>query len=293
MPTDNIHQVTIDEVRALIPEDCSIGNDFLLFNSVRDMRIPDTFSRMNCLLLALCTHGYASYTVDTVNRRVAQGDIIIVNNGQVIGDFSLSDDCQGIAIMISEEFMQSIIAQVHELSQLFLFSRSHPVFHLQPYQQESILQYCKMIGHKVRDISHHFRRDTVRSLMTTMIYDVSNVIYHLQGEGSRRQTRGEAIFASFIQLVEQNYRHERRVGGYALQLGITPKYLSETIKAVSKRTPNDWIDNYVVMALRVQLRTSTKSIKEIAQEMHFPNQSFLGKYFKQHTGISPSQFRAG
>jgi hypothetical protein len=25
--------------------------------------------------------------------------------------------------------------------------------------------------------------------------------------------------------------------------------------------------------------------------LHFPNQSFLGKYFKEHAGLSPLQFR--
>ena len=75
------------------------------------------------------------------------------------------------------------------------------------------------------------------------------------------------------------------------ELRITAKYLSETVKQVSRRTPNDWIDNYVVMELRVQLKNTTKSIKEIAQEMCFPNQSFLGKYFKEHVGVSPMAYR--
>lgn len=39
------------------------------------------------------------------------------------------------------------------------------------------------------------------------------------------------------------------------------------------------------------LRNTTKSIKQIAEEMNFPNQSFLGKYFKEHVGMSPSQYR--
>ena len=45
------------------------------------------------------------------------------------------------------------------------------------------------------------------------------------------------------------------------------------------------------MELRVQLKNSRKSIKQIAQEMNFPNQSFLGKYFKEHVGMSPTEYR--
>ena len=35
----------------------------------------------------------------------------------------------------------------------------------------------------------------------------------------------------------------------------------------------------------------TNDLKEIAQELNFSNQSFLGKYFKEHVGMSPSEYR--
>jgi AraC-like DNA-binding protein len=124
-----------------------------------------------------------------------------------------------------------------------------------------------------------------------MFYDLSNVVQRMLNTDSMRQTRAEIIFTKFIKLLEGNFKQERRVGWYAEQLNITPKYLSETIKNVSRRTPNEWIDNYVTIEMRIQLRNSTKSIKEIAEEMNFANQSFLGKYFKEHVGISPSEYR--
>ena len=81
------------------------------------------------------------------------------------------------------------------------------------------------------------------------------------------------------------------MGWYAEQLNITPKYLSESVKSVSKRRPNDWIDNYVTMEIRVMLKNSTMTIKDIAAQLHFANQSFLGKYFKEHVGMSPKEYR--
>ena len=78
---------------------------------------------------------------------------------------------------------------------------------------------------------------------------------------------------------------------YAQQLSISPKYLSLVVKRISGRTALEWIENYVTMELRVVLKNSTKSIKEIAEDMNFPNQSFLGKYFKEHVGMTPSKYR--
>jgi AraC-like DNA-binding protein len=92
-------------------------------------------------------------------------------------------------------------------------------------------------------------------------------------------------------MVEENCRKERRVAWYAQQLNITPKYLSEAVKRVSGRTAVEWVEDYVTMELRVLLKNSTKTIKEIANELNFPNQSFLGKYFKEHVGMAPSEYR--
>jgi YesN/AraC family two-component response regulator len=138
---------------------------------------------------------------------------------------------------------------------------------------------------------HHFRKELVRSLMKSLIYDISNTIYQIQHLSTTKKTRAESIFTNFIKLVEQNFRSERRVGWYAEQLNITPKYLSESVKSVSKRRPNDWIDNYVTMEIRVMLKNSTMTIKDIAAQLRFANQSFLGKYFKEHVGMSPKEYR--
>ena len=271
---------------------CSyIDNDMMLFNEVSQLPIPMEPRRMGCKLFALCTQGKAQYSVDTVEYTVYANDMMIISEGQITDDVMLSRDFNGMGIIVSDDFFNEIVKDVHELSTLFLFTRANPVCHLTQQECDNIVDYFRMLKQKTDDLKHHFRRETVRSLLTTMIYDLSNIIFRMQNTVDRRQTRGEAIFTQFLQLVELNFRHERRVSWYAKQLCISPKYLSEIIKQVSRRTPNDWIDNFVTLEIRVLLRNSTKSIKEIAQELNFPNQSFFGKFFKEHVGLSPSQYR--
>lgn len=270
-----------------------IDNDMMLFNEVSQLPIPIEPRRMGCKLFALCTQGKAQYSVDTVEYTVYANDMMIISEGQITDDVMLSRDFNGMGIIVSDDFFNEIVKDVHELSTLFLFTRANPVCHLTQQECDNIVDYFRMLKQKTDDLKHHFRRETVRSLLTTMIYDLSNIIFRMQNTVDRRQTRGEAIFTQFLQLVELNFRHERRVSWYAKQLCISPKYLSEIIKQVSRRTPNDWIDNFVTLEIRVLLRNSTKSIKEIAQELNFPNQSFFGKFFKEHVGMSPSQYRNG
>lgn len=268
-----------------------IDDDLILFDDFANLPVPYEPRRNMGLIVGLCLQGNFHYSADTVEHNVCAGEALIIHEGQVVNNYWSSNDVSGIGIMMSYDFFHEIVKGIHELSSLFLFSRSHPVFMLQPNEIEDAIDYFKIIKKKVDNNVKHFRRDEVKMLVSAMIYDLCNIVYRIQLSTNKKQTRAEAIFTDFIRLVEQNYKSERRVGWYAHKMCITAKYLSETVKQVSHRTPNDWIDNYVVMELRVQLKNTTKSIKEIAQDMCFPNQSFMGKYFKEHVGMSPMAYR--
>lgn len=286
-----LHEITISHTKNIVNTPSSIDDDLLLFDKFEDVPLPTEPKRMQCLFVALCIDGQAQYTVDTNEYKVVKGDLIIITDGQVVGNYLLSPNCKGVAIMASDDFFHEILKEVHEISQLFLLTHTNPVLHL---NKETMDKFCVSFANikiSVDNKEHHFRREVVLSMLKTLIYELGNEIWNVQRINEKKNTRAESIFANFIGLVEKNFRVERRVGWYAEKLCITPKYLSETVKLVSKKTPNDWIDSYVTLEIRVLLKNSSKSIKEIASDLNFPTQSFLGKYFKEHVGLSPSQYR--
>ena len=270
-----------------------IGEDIALADRLGEIPVPRDARRMNFIVLALCTNGSLKYTLDTREITVTPGEVLIVSEHHVVNNYEASPDIEGLAILVSVDFFGEVINNVSDLSAIFLYARSFPVMKLNDVDAAIFRRYFYAIKNRIADNHNHFRRVLVRTLLLAMFYDLSNVIYQFQQIGIQPKKRAEDIFTRFIKLVENNCRTERRVAWYASQLGITPKYLSEIVKKVSQRTPNSWIDNYVVLELRVMMKSTTKSIKQIAEEMNFPNQSFLGKYFKEHVGMSPSEYRRG
>ena len=268
-----------------------IEDDIIIVDDISTALIPKDPRRMNFLILALCTEGEATYTLDTQEMRIQKNDVLLILDRHVVSNFTASKDLKALCIIISVKFFFESIRNVGDVSSLLLLSRNFPVIKLAQEETETFQSYFYLLKTKAADKQNKYRRKLVSTLILAMFYDLSNVVQRMLNTDSMRQTRAEIIFTKFIKLLEGNFKQERRVGWYAEQLCITPKYLSETIKNVSRRTPNEWIDNYVTIEMRIQLRNSTKSIKEIAEEMNFANQSFLGKYFKEHVGISPSEYR--
>lgn len=268
-----------------------LADGLVLTDSLANSPLSQGPVRMNFIVMALCKKGEASYTVDTRQQCVKPGDLIFISERHIVDNYKASLDFEGLFILVSTEFYHSFVMNVKNVSSLLLFSMNNPVVALTAQEAQVYANYYQTIRQKMSNTQHHYRTNLVKALLLAMFYDMSNVIWRVEQSENKTQKRADALFAKFIRLLEDNFRTERRVSWYAEQLGITPKYLSEMVKQVSKRTPNDWIDSYVMLEIRVMLKNTTKSIKEIAEAINFPNQSFFGKYFKEHMGMSPSEFR--
>ena len=237
-------------------ESVFLDDDLLLTEHINKAPMPTEPRKMNFILIGLCTKGRIEYRLDTQEMIINPGDILIVSDKHVVDKYQPSPDMEGLCMMLSVNFFHEIIQNVRDVNSLFLFARSHPVMSLDRKEQDTFKEYFQVIKQKIGDNGNFFHKDLIRTLLLAMFYDVGNIINRVR-KLDKPQTRAEAIFTNFIKMVEANYKHERRISWYAIQLGITPKYLSETVKAVSRRTPNEWVDNYVMMELRVLLKNST------------------------------------
>ncbi len=104
--------------------------------------------------------------------------------------------------------------------------------------------------------------------------------------------RVRELFNRFMMLLEMDYKISRDVNYYAAQMNISSKYLTNIVSQVTGHTPKTIIDQYVILQLKLHLKRSTQSIKEMAWEFHFADVSFFCRYFKKHTGLTPQQIRS-
>ena len=104
--------------------------------------------------------------------------------------------------------------------------------------------------------------------------------------------RVRELFNRFMMLLERDYKISRDVNYYAEQMNISSKYLTNIVSQVTGHTPKTIIDQYVILQLKMHLKRTTQSIKEMAWEFHFADVSFFCRYFKKHTGLTPQQIRS-
>ena len=110
---------------------------------------------------------------------------------------------------------------------------------------------------------------------------------------AEKPSRGEQIFVRFMQALGKDYTRRRTVAEYAGDAALSVRHFSTLIHQYSGRTPMQWIKTFTISQAKSLLMQRELPVKEIAQQLGFPEQFTFRKYFKTHAGVSPTEYRKG
>jgi AraC-like DNA-binding protein len=95
----------------------------------------------------------------------------------------------------------------------------------------------------------------------------------------------------FIQLMDTHYDSQTQVAFYARELGVSAKRLNQILRAKLHKTATQIVHERLVLEARRELMAQKRTIKEIAFRLGFEEPSYFARFFKKHTGQSPSTFQ--
>lgn len=272
-----------------------LGKEFTVLDDITLDDLVDAPAQVGFLLIALCTEGQVDFTMNGRQCHMKPGDLLISFGEQIFRDGSSDGNFHAKAVLMSRTFAQNCLVGMDKMWPYLLFLMEHPVLTMTESEQLWLLECYQLIRKRLnRPTPGRYMREATVSLVRAFYFEICNLLdVRVPQSSSQTQSRAYAIFDQFIKLVSQHFKHERSVEWYSSEMCLTPKHLSEVVKLVSGKTAGQWINTLVIIEIKSLLMNTPLSIKEIAMEMNFPNQSFLGKYFKNTEGISPSDFRKG
>lgn len=254
-------------------------------------------TRINAFGDVLCSKGSIVVTSNLRHCVIGPKTMFMCPPGTIV-QVESEEDAEIYFILCEENFINRINIDLKQLMRLFLAVREIPTLKLNDAEWQEIIVSIE----EVFTEGHKHRMDTLsieimHSLFRTLCYRICRTIddrIETQQKDSAHNShnRNTIYFNTFLEELSKHYLQERSVGFYAGQLHLTPKYLTTLLRVTTERTASEWIDEYVILEAKNLLKYSTMNIQEIAYYLNFPNQSFFGRYFKQHTGMSPSAYRS-
>lgn len=290
MDINSFPQVSINSVQGF-PGINFIDTDFAIFNNISELPISGFPHRVDASILAVGLEGECRLSVNLKEYDFVPGAMLLTLPDQIVQVQNVSKDFSGIFIAVSKEFIDDAFSKMKELLSFFFCVKEHPCILLEKNELECIMEYHSFLWKKVKMQDHVFRKQVAQGLLQALFYDIYNIFHrHIPCE-IKPKSRKEELVEKFLREIYEHYREERTVTFYANRLCLTPKHLSGVVKEVSGKTASEWIDSFVILEAKAMLKSSEMNIQEIAEALHFANQSFFGKYFKHYVGISPKEYR--
>ena len=239
--------------------------------------------------IGICLRGSARLQVNLDTYDLGPGSLMILSPYVIKQWHFMSADCDSLSIFFTKDFITANGGPNLDAFAFFERDARH-VFTLLPAQAESITTLLQTIEQKY-DASHVYREEILRSLIHILLHETAP-IYDAQHVSSKAiQTRSQLITTEFKKLTNTYYATERSLAFYADKLCITPKHLAETVKETTGKRAVEWLAEAVLLEAHVLLQNPALTIGQIADALHFADQSTFGRFFRNNAGVSPASYR--
>ena len=260
-------------------------------DAAKTFRTNETQGFLSAYTFTLVTEGWLKFLCNGRMLTLQADDLYFYSPGLSVNVVSASENYRGFCLM-ADEHTTIELPTVRDLVNIAY----QPIVQLNEPKLELPHQKALHLAGRMREIitylhsEHIYKQEILRMLYAIFLLDVQNA---QQLAISHRQIpqRVEEIFIGFIRLLPEHFTGHRDIAFYASRLNISSVYLSRVVRQVSGRTVIDYINQMLLMEASFLLRTTTLSIAQIADRLHFADAPSFSRFFTRLKGVNPKRYR--
>lgn len=297
-----MHQEEIT-IQSLSVNDCIkvsyCDNNVMIVDDVQEFAAIGA-ARLSLNGIAICTNGKITGSMNGRKIEISKNEVAIIPKNALVTDLMISPDFKLKALFFSENILQSFLHEKISIWNEMMYIHCNNVFTLGGDDVKFYEHFYSLLKFVVeRGKNRPYYNEVVQSLLKSALLGVCSEFKHRQiaaetppnATDNNLRSSPAVYFQRFLDIIHTVEIKHRTVEWYSRQLCITPKYLSAVCKSCSGKTALEWITESLMEKIRFYLCDTDLSIKQICDILGFANNSFFGRYVKEHFGVTPAQLR--
>jgi AraC family transcriptional regulator, transcriptional activator of pobA len=226
-----------------------------------------------------------------------EGTLVFLAPGQVAGVNSNGESYQpkGYALVFHPDLLHGSALARHIQDYTFFGYQSNEALHLSERERKIVLDCFSKIEYELeRAIDKHSKRLILSNIELFLNY----CIRFYERQFITRENVLKGILERFENLLNDYFLTEKpqtvglpSVAWCASELNLSAGYFGDLIKKETGKTAQEYIQNKVIEVAKDKIFDSSKSVSQIAYELGFKYPQHFTRFFKQHVGHSPNDYR--
>ena len=201
----------------------------------------------------------------------------------------------GKGIVFHEDFIRGHAIKDEIQKYNFFNYATNEALHLSPKEEQMMKSIIDQIELEYNNNQDEFSKELILSQLDTLL-KYANRFYHRQF--LHRKKNDSDLLDKFIDEVEsfmeKNKSEEKTIPAVediAGALAMTPRYLSDALKAETGKTAMENLHLHIIDKAKDMLMASNASVAEVAYDLGFEYPQYFARLFKKKTGMTPTEYR--
>ncbi|WP_449032022.1 helix-turn-helix domain-containing protein [Prevotella histicola] len=264
----------------------------LRFITAFDDLIETDTAQLDDYMILGCNGGKIEVDVNGTRVYLSEYQALILPPRVRLTNYMVSPDVRCDMAIIASDMVRKLLGNhIEEWDRAIYINHTNHI-RTDEESRRQFICYAELLNLKLKQ-EGRYSQEVVNGIVRSILFDYLELMMEKvpQAEEDTTEGRQRVLFRQFIELLSTRHVKHQLVDTYAQELCVSPGYLTKVCKQMSGKTAMKWIREYTEQDVQHYLTNSDHSVKEICEELGFPNLSFFAKYCRRAFGCSPTEYR--
>jgi AraC-like DNA-binding protein len=269
------------------------GHDFAVFKGIIKGHASQMPIQLDVRVGIFCIKGTIRAKCGKQTFTSTANTLTVLLDKRTLSYINSSEDFDGFSVVMSPKIFNDLIENLAQEKAILKNVKNNVVFSLTENQVKLVTSFYNTLTNTLLNENKEVDLiPIIRNLLRALYLNIASVLHKLPVKKVINVATRD-IESDFYEQVKMYYKEKEchTVKGIANRLGLNPNYLSDEIKRKTGKNAKVIIEDFLIQAAIRLLTTTNKTIGDIALYIGFYTISSFCKFFKRHTGISPTEYR--
>lgn len=227
---------------------------------------------------------------DATQKRQFTSPVALLIPPAALHGFVYTPDARGRILTLSDAILTTLFPQTSALTPML-----GSVQFIQRFEEP---HSSSVVGQLIAQIDEELFGDQPekRTMLHLGLQRLFIVLYRLWRQHETQYDSSNSLSVQYFRQFQQQVRlvgTSHSIAQLADELAITPVHLNRICQAIVGKSASQLVQEHVLDEARKHLTYTSYSVSEIAYLLHFEYPNYFARFFRKHTGLSPTEFREG